>query len=103
MSCTRFASSCSESPSRRRLLVVADRGAAEGGAHRARGLGVEGGDDDAPGEVVRVDVLAHGRHRDASGAVAPFDRMIAVQAIANGLKLMARDAVFDAYGVDRVW
>ncbi len=36
-------------------------------------------------------------HRD------PFDRMIAVQAIANGLRLMTRDVVFDAYGVDRVW
>lgn len=33
----------------------------------------------------------------------PFDRMIAVQALANGLTLMARDRAFDAYGVTRVW
>lgn len=46
--------------------------------------------------AVRVAALPW-HHRD------PFDRMIAVQAIANGLTLMARDAAFDAYGVDRVW
>lgn len=36
-------------------------------------------------------------HRD------PFDRLLAAQAIAEGLPLVSRDAVFDAYGSQRLW
>jgi PIN domain nuclease of toxin-antitoxin system len=36
-------------------------------------------------------------HRD------PFDRLIAVQAMNAGLKLVSKDAIFDQYGVDRIW
>ena len=33
----------------------------------------------------------------------PFDRLIAVQVLADGLTLVSIDAVFDRYGVPRVW
>lgn len=33
----------------------------------------------------------------------PFDRLLAVQALAEGLTLVSADAVFDRYGVPRVW
>lgn len=33
----------------------------------------------------------------------PFDRLIAVPAQAEGLALVSKDAVFDLYGVPRVW
>jgi len=36
-------------------------------------------------------------HRD------PFDRLLAAQAIEEGLTLLSRDATFDAYAVKRVW
>jgi PIN domain nuclease of toxin-antitoxin system len=36
-------------------------------------------------------------HRD------PFDRLLAAQAIAEGLPLVSRDAIFDAYGSRRLW
>jgi PIN domain nuclease of toxin-antitoxin system len=36
-------------------------------------------------------------HRD------PFDRMILVHALRNGLSLVSADAAFDAYGVARCW
>ena len=36
-------------------------------------------------------------HRD------PFDRLLAAQAIEEGLTLLSRDAAFDAYAVQRVW
>lgn len=36
-------------------------------------------------------------HRD------PFDRMLAAQALAEGLPLLSNDAVFDAYAVRRIW
>jgi PIN domain nuclease of toxin-antitoxin system len=36
-------------------------------------------------------------HRD------PFDRLLVVQALAEGLSLVSADAAFDAYGVPRVW
>lgn len=33
----------------------------------------------------------------------PFDRLIAVQALAENLTLVSKDAVFDLYGVPRIW
>lgn len=36
-------------------------------------------------------------HRD------PFDRLLAAQALELGLTLFSKDAVFDAYGVRRLW
>lgn len=36
-------------------------------------------------------------HRD------PFDRLLAAQAIAEGLPFVSRDALFDAYGLRRLW
>ena len=36
-------------------------------------------------------------HRD------PFDRLIAVQCLSEGLTLISSDRVFEVYGVDRVW
>lgn len=38
-----------------------------------------------------------GPHRD------PFDRMLIAQALAHGLVLVSRDAVFDDYGANRIW
>ena len=38
-----------------------------------------------------------GPHRD------PFDRMLIAQAVAHGLALVSIDAVFDGYGVNRLW
>lgn len=38
-----------------------------------------------------------GLHRD------PFDRMLIAQAQANDLALVSNEALFDAYGVRRVW
>ena len=40
-------------------------------------------------------LVAH--HRD------PFDRLLVVQAMAEGLSLVSADAVFDQYGVSRLW
>ncbi len=36
-------------------------------------------------------------HRD------PFDRLLAAQAICEGLTLVRNDQVFDSYGVGRIW
>ncbi|MBY0513662.1 MAG: type II toxin-antitoxin system VapC family toxin [Gemmataceae bacterium] len=36
-------------------------------------------------------------HRD------PFDRLLAAQALADGLTLVSADSAFDPYGVARVW
>lgn len=36
-------------------------------------------------------------HRD------PFDRILAAQALSEGLSLISRDSAFDDYGVTRVW
>lgn len=38
-----------------------------------------------------------GHHRD------PFDRMLIAQALARGLAVVSVDAVFDRYGVSRLW
>lgn len=37
------------------------------------------------------------RHRD------PFDRLLAAQALTEGLAIVSRDAVFHQYGVERIW
>jgi PIN domain nuclease of toxin-antitoxin system len=44
----------------------------------------------------RAGALA-GKHRD------PFDRMLIAQAQSEGLTLVTNEAVFDAYGVRRLW
>ena len=72
------------------------------------------------GEAVAVDVAGHiagqgfeqvainvadaeragrlpGPHRD------PFDRMLIAQALARDVAIVSVDAVFDRYGVDRLW
>lgn len=36
-------------------------------------------------------------HRD------PFDRLIAAQALVEGMPLVTADPIFDAYGVTRIW
>jgi PIN domain nuclease of toxin-antitoxin system len=36
-------------------------------------------------------------HRD------PFDRLLIAQAAAEGLSLVSTDAVFDRYGISRLW
>ena len=36
-------------------------------------------------------------HRD------PFDRMLAAQALADGLAIVSNDEVFDQFGVTRIW
>jgi PIN domain nuclease of toxin-antitoxin system len=46
--------------------------------------------------VGRVETLPF-HHRD------PFDRMLAAQALVEGLALISSDVVFDTYGVARVW
>lgn len=33
----------------------------------------------------------------------PFDRLVAAECLAGGLSLLSKDAIFDAYGVTRVW
>ncbi|MCA1940667.1 MAG: type II toxin-antitoxin system VapC family toxin [Caenispirillum bisanense] len=38
-----------------------------------------------------------GRHRD------PFDRMLAAQALIEGLTLISRDGALDEFGVRRIW
>lgn len=38
-----------------------------------------------------------GPHRD------PFDRMLMAQSLVHGLALVSREAVFDQYGVTRLW
>lgn len=37
------------------------------------------------------------QHRD------PFDRMIIVQTLSNGLSVVGLDSAFDAYGITRLW
>ena len=49
-----------------------------------------------PAHLQRVVSLPF-HHRD------PFDRLLAAQAIAEGLPLVSRDAVFDTYGLRRLW
>jgi PIN domain nuclease of toxin-antitoxin system len=46
--------------------------------------------------VLHVSAMAW-HHRD------PFDRLIAAQALVEGVKLVSKDSAFDAYGVTRIW
>ena len=48
------------------------------------------------GDAQRAGLLP-GPHRD------PFDRMLIAQAIEHGMALVSIDAVFDGYGVNRLW
>ena len=41
--------------------------------------------------------LMHGPHRD------PFDRLIIAQALVDDLSVVTSDAIFEAYGVRRIW
>jgi PIN domain nuclease of toxin-antitoxin system len=45
---------------------------------------------------IRAGLLA-GPHKD------PFDRMLAAQSQAENLPIVSNDAIFDAYGVRRLW
>ena len=38
-----------------------------------------------------------GHHRD------PFDRLLISQALVEGIPIVGGDAIFDAYGVNRIW
>ncbi len=33
----------------------------------------------------------------------PFDRLIIAQGLADGIAILGKDRIFDAYGVERVW
>jgi PIN domain nuclease of toxin-antitoxin system len=44
----------------------------------------------------RVEFLPH-HHRD------PFDRLIAAQALHEGMAVLSSDSIFDKYGVQRIW
>lgn len=52
-----------------------------------------------PIEVSHLDLVSRLPfiHRD------PFDRLIAVQSLKEGVPLLSRDSVFDDYGVSRLW
>ena len=48
------------------------------------------------------------RHAEAAGRLAgehrdPFDRMLVVQALAEGLALVSNDRALDTFGVRRLW
>lgn len=47
-------------------------------------------------EATRAGALP-GHHRD------PFDRMLVAQALERGLVLVSNEALFDRYGVERLW
>lgn len=47
-------------------------------------------------QVARVASLPF-HHRD------PFDRLLAAQALIENLPLLSKDAIFDRYGVQRLW
>ena len=43
------------------------------------------------------------RKRPSSQDPDPFDRLLLAQAIRHGMVLVSIDAVFDGYGVNRLW
>lgn len=47
-------------------------------------------------DLVRVESLPW-HHRD------PFDRVMAAQALERGMHIVSSDAVFDRYGIERIW
>ena len=49
-----------------------------------------------PEHTARLIGLAN-HHRD------PFDRLLVAQATAEGMSLVSADAIFDQYGISRVW
>lgn len=51
----------------------------------------------APIHALAVSTLPLGEHKD------PFDRLIAVQAMTEGIPLVSRDVQFDQYSVQRLW
>jgi PIN domain nuclease of toxin-antitoxin system len=53
--------------------------------------------DIAPNHALAVSTLPLGDHKD------PFDRLIAAQAMIEGMPLLSRDARLDQYGVQRIW
>jgi PIN domain nuclease of toxin-antitoxin system len=68
--------------------------------------------DDLPAEIAREDfavlpIEGHHAWRVASLPKSshkdPFDRILAAQALAEGIPIISRDASFDAYGVERHW
>jgi len=50
-----------------------------------------------PNHALAVSTLPLGNHKD------PFDRLIAVQAVMEGIPLLSRDTRLDQYGVQRIW
>ena len=50
----------------------------------------------SPAHVVEVSKLPF-HHRD------PFDRMLAAQALTDGLTVVSNDQILDRYGVTRIW
>ena len=52
--------------------------------------------DVSPSHGISLESLPF-HHRD------PFDRLLVVQALTENLTLISKDAVFDQYGVKRVW
>jgi PIN domain nuclease of toxin-antitoxin system len=48
-------------------------------------------------EHADIQISLPGHHRD------PFDRLLAAQSIAEGVPVVSIDAVFDLYGVQRIW
>lgn len=62
-------------------------------ARTEQGIGVV---DISPAHALRVEHLPY-HHRD------PFDRLLAAQALVEGMSFASRDRVFDAYGVRRIW
>ncbi|MDQ6833774.1 MAG: type II toxin-antitoxin system VapC family toxin [Chloroflexota bacterium] len=53
--------------------------------------------DITPNHALAVSALPLGNHKD------PFDRLIAMQAVMEGIPLLSRDTQFDQYGVQRIW
>lgn len=53
--------------------------------------------DIAPRHALAVSTLPLGDHKD------PFDRLIVVQAMQEGIPLLSLDARLDQYGIQRIW
>jgi len=53
--------------------------------------------DIAPNHALAVSTALLGNHQD------PFDRLIAMQAVMEGIPLLSRDIRLDRYGVQRIW